>query len=313
MGYNPGMLRILVTGGAGFIGSHVAEAFLDAGHRVAVLDNLSSGNQENLPQKARFFETDITDKDAVGKVFSEFKPQVVDHHAAQISVNRSVREPSFDAEQNILGTINLLQASASQGAERFIFASTGGALYGDAQVIPSPEDTPVMPLAPYGIAKASAEHYIRFFSAQHGMKAVVLRYANVYGPRQDPLGEAGVIAIFSLRVLEGKEFLIYGTGEQTRDFIYVEDVARANLAALDGEPGTYNIGTGEQTSINRLAQEFAKVNPGLKITRRDSRAGEVSRSALDASKARAGLGWSPRVLLDEGIGKTFRWFKENMG
>jgi UDP-glucose 4-epimerase len=307
------MKRILVTGGAGFIGSHVAEVLIEAGHTVAVLDNLSSGRRENLPEESRFFEVDITDKEGLEKVFSEFRPEIVDHHAAQISVNRSVREPCFDAEQNILGTINLLEASARHGVKRFIFASTGGALYGDTEIIPSNEDTPVIPLAPYGIAKASAEHYVRFFYREHGIEPVVLRYANVYGPRQNPYGEAGVMGIFSLKALSGEGCVIYGTGDQTRDFVSVKDVARANLAAVDGKPGTYNIGTGIETSINDLVSEFSKLEGSFEARHDAARAGEVSRSALDVSRAKEYLGWQPQVSLSDGIHQTYEWFKERLG
>lgn len=304
------MSRILVTGGAGFIGSHVVDAFIEAGHEVAVLDNLSSGKRENVAEGVKFYEGDITDKPFVDKVFGEFRPDIVSHLAAQISVNRSVREPYFDAEQNILGSINLLDASAKSKVRRFIFSSTGGALYGDAEVIPSPEDTPIVPLAPYGIAKASVEHYVRFFASEHGFDAVVLRYANVYGPRQDPHGEAGVVAIFSLKALAGKICVIFGRGDQTRDFVYVKDVAYANRAALDGKTGTYNIGTGVETSINELAGEFIRLNPELVIEHQNARPGEVFRSALDVTKANADLGWSPQVGLSEGINDTYQWFKE---
>lgn len=306
------MSRILVTGGAGFIGSHVAEALIEASHTVAVLDNLSSGRRENLPKESRFFEVDVTDKEELEKVFSELKPEIVDHHAAQISVNRSVREPCFDAGQNILGTINLLEASARHGVKRFIFASTGGALYGDAPSISSNEDTPVIPLAPYGIAKASAEHYIRFFWNEYGIEPVVLRYANVYGPRQDPYGEAGVVAIFSLKALSGEGCVIYGTGDQTRDFVYVKDVARANLAAVDGKPGTYNIGTGIETSINKLFSEFEKLEGSLKVSHDAARPGEVFRSVLDVSRAGNDLCWQPQVNLSDGIRQTYTWFKEKI-
>jgi len=299
----------LVTGGAGFIGSHVADTFIKAGHQVGIIDNLSSGKRENIPADAKFYEVDITDKKALQRAFTEFKPEVVDHHAAQISVNRSVREPYFDAEMNILGTINLLETSVRHDVGRFIFASTGGALYGDAPVIPSPEDTPVIPLAPYGIAKASVEHYIRFFSQEHSIEAVILRYANVYGPRQDPHGEAGVVAIFSLRTLAGERCTIYGTGEQTRDFVYVKDIARANLLAVDGKQGTYNIGTGKETSINALAEEFRKIKTDLVIDKDAARPGEVARSALDAGKAKNDLGWASEMSLSDGIAETYEWFK----
>ncbi len=307
------MKKIMVTGGAGFIGSHVVEGFTEAGHEVAVLDNLSSGKRENVPSQVKFYEGDMTDADFVNKVFGEFKPEVVNHHAAQPSVNRSVREPRFDAEQNILGSITLLEAAARHGVKRFIFASTGGALYGDAPVIPSPEDTPVVPLSPYGIAKASIEHYIRFFATERGIERAVLRYANVYGPRQDPFGEAGVVAIFSLRAVSGETCVIYGSGKQTRDFVYVKDVANANKLALDCEPGTYNIGTGSETSINGLFDEFKKINPSLENVHADGRSGEVFRSVLDASRAQDALGWSPQMILSQGIRETFEWFKEHKG
>jgi len=302
------MKRILVTGGAGFIGSHIVEVLLDAGHQVAVLDNLSTGKRENLSQKVAFYEADITDKEAIKKVFRDFKPEIVDHHAAQISVNRSVREPDFDAYQNIIGSINLLEASAQHGVERFIFASTGGALYGDAPRIPSSEDTLVLPLAPYGIAKASVEHYIRFFSTEHKIDTVVLRYANVYGPRQDPHGEAGVVAIFSLKTMAGENLTVYGNGKQTRDFVFVKDVARANLAAVDAKPGVFNVGTGEETSVNDLVKAFQTINPNLEAQYLEARSGEVFRSALDASKAAKVLGWKPIVRLIDGIKETYNWF-----
>lgn len=304
------MKRILVTGGAGFIASHISEALIAEGHKVAVLDNLSSGKRANVPKDAEFFEVDITDRDGVEKVFSTFKPEIVDHHAAQISVNRSVREPGFDAAQNILGSINLLEAARRNDVKRFVFASTGGALYGDAPKIPSDEQTLVVPLAPYGIAKASIEHYIRFFKNQHGLETVVLRYANVYGPRQDPHGEAGVVAIFSLKTLAGEECIIYGNGDQTRDFVFVKDIARANVIAIEGREGTYNIGTGRETSINDLFNEFKRINPDISVTHVDARPGEVFRSLLDSSLAKKELGWMSQVNLSDGITETYEWFRE---
>jgi UDP-glucose 4-epimerase len=304
------MKRILVTGGAGFIASHIAEALISQGHKVAILDNLSSGKLANVPKDAEFFEADITDRESVEKVFTAFKPEVVDHHAAQISVNRSVREPGFDARQNVLGSINLLETATRNGVKRFVFASTGGALYGDAPKIPSDEQTPVVPLAPYGIAKASVEHYIRFFKNEYGLETVVLRYANVYGPRQDPHGEAGVVAIFSLKTLAGEECTVYGTGDQTRDFVFVKDVARANVFAVGGPEGTYNIGTGKETSINDLFKEFQEINPDLPVKHAEARPGEVFRSVIDASLAARELGWTPTVSLSAGIRETYEWFKQ---
>ncbi|MBN2379848.1 NAD-dependent epimerase/dehydratase family protein [candidate division WOR-3 bacterium] len=304
------MSKILVTGGAGFIGSHVAEAYLEAGHQVAVLDNLSTGKKENIPAEATFYHADLTSRKTLETAFSEFKPEILNHHAAQISVNRSVREPYFDAEQNILGGINLLQVCAEHEVRRFIFASTGGALYGDAPKIPSPENTQVVPPAPYGIAKACVEHYIRFFTTEHGFESVILRYANVYGPRQDPHGEAGVVAIFAMRSIAGESCVIYGTGDQTRDFVYVKDVARANLAALEVKQGTYNVGTGNETSINALFAEFKALNDMLEVTNDDARPGEVFRSALDATRAHKDLGWEPKYDLTTGIRETYGWFRE---
>jgi len=227
-------------------------------------------------------------------------------------VNRSVREPCFDAEQNILGTINLLEASARHGVKRFIFASTAG-VYGGAENIPLSEETLLDPLSPYAIAKVSGEQYLRFFSESHRIEAVVLRYANVYGPRQDPYGEAGVVGIFSLKALSGEGCVIYGTGDQTRDFVYVKDVAQANLTAVDGEPGTYNIGTGIETSINKLFSEFKRLEGSLKVSHDAARAGEVFRSVLDANRARSALGWQPQVSLSHGIRETYTWFKQRLG
>ncbi|NLI98457.1 NAD-dependent epimerase/dehydratase family protein [bacterium] len=303
------MKRILVTGGAGFIASHVSEAFIKAGHKVAILDNLSSGKMENVPKDAEFFKVDITDSEGVEKVFSAFKPEVVDHHAAQISVTRSVREPKYDAEQNILGSINILDTAIRYETRRFIFASTGGALYGDADVIPSDERTAVLPLAPYGIAKSTVENYIRFFKNTHGLEAVILRYANVYGPRQDPHGEAGVVSIFTLKALCNEECLIYGSGNQTRDFVYVNDIADANLKAVDGKEGTYNIGTKREITINELFQEFRKINPKLTVVHLKERRGEVLRSVLNADRASTELGWVAKTSLAEGIRQTYEWFK----
>jgi UDP-glucose 4-epimerase len=290
----------------------VVETLLEAGHEVAVLDNLSTGKRENLPRNIKLYEVDITNKKGVENAIADFKPEVVDHHAAQISVSRSVREPLFDAQQNILGSINLLQCATEKRVQRFIFASTGGALYGDTDLVPSDENTPVVPLSPYGIAKASIEHYVRFFTGINEMEAVVLRYANVYGPRQDPHGEAGVVAIFSLKSIAGQGCTIFGSGEQTRDFVFVKDVARANLLAVDGKPGTYNIGTGAETTVNTLFEEFKKITPSFEVVREDARSGDVFRSALDASRAKTDLNWKPQATLSEGIKETYQWFQSQV-
>lgn len=302
------MSRILVTGGAGFIASHVADAFVKAGHTVAVLDNLSTGKKENIPAQARFFHADIIDKDALDAAFAEFKPEVVDHHAAQISVGRSVENPLFDAEQNVIGLLKVLELAKKYGVARIIFVSSAG-VYGDAQDIPLPEKTPLLPLSPYAITKASGEHYVRFFDREHGLEAVILRYANVYGPRQDPYGEAGVVAIFTEKALAGETCYIFGNGKQTRDFVFVKDIAQANLLALEGKPGTYNVGSGKETSINALFAEFKGINGKLDVAHDEARPGEVFRSVLDAGLAGKDLDWQPRISLTDGIRETYEWFK----
>src|SRR5215211_7930354 len=227
-------MRVLLTGGAGFIGSHVAEHLLARSHEVVVVDDLSSGKAENLPEGARFFEEDIGS--GCEEVFQKFRPEVLCHQAAQIDVRRSVQEPDFDAGVNILGTICLLQNCVEYGVERVIFASTGGAVYGEQQEFPAPEDHPQYPVSPYGVSKLAGERYLHYYSIQHGISYAALRYSNVYGPRQDPHGEAGVVAIFSRNLATQKVSTINGTGEQTRDYVYVGDVARANVLALEGDP-----------------------------------------------------------------------------
>jgi UDP-glucose 4-epimerase len=245
-------MRILLSGGAGFIGSHVAEHLLERGHEVAVVDNLSSGKRENIPQGARFYETDILS--GCAQVFEDFGPEVLSHQAAQMDVRRSVREPHIDAEVNVLGTIRLLENCTKYDVRKVIFASTGGAIYGEQHQFPALEDHQQYPLSPYGVSKLAGERYLNFYYVHYGIPYAALRYANVYGPRQDPHGEAGVVAIFCGNLAAGRPSTINGTGEQTRDYVYVEDVARANVLALEDDlpPGPYNIGTGIETSVNRL-------------------------------------------------------------
>ncbi|HEX2182852.1 MAG TPA: NAD-dependent epimerase/dehydratase family protein [Rubrobacteraceae bacterium] len=225
-------MRVLVTGGAGFIGSHVADLLLARGHEVAIADDLSRGRRANVPEGAAFYEADV--RSGCGEVFRGFGPEAVCHQAAQVDVRRSVAEPDLDADVNILGTIRLLENCVRYGVGRFVFASTGGAIYGEQRVFPAPEDHPEYPLSPYGVSKLAAERYLRFYQAHHGLPCVALRYANVYGPRQDPHGEAGVVAIFASRLAAGERCTINGSGEQTRDYVYAGDVARANLLALGG-------------------------------------------------------------------------------
>ncbi|MGB9794891.1 NAD-dependent epimerase/dehydratase family protein [Caldisericum exile] len=306
-------MKILVIVGEGFIGSNVVDAFVENGFEVAVLDNLSTGKKENLNTKAKFYNVDLRDKNALEKVFKEFKPEIVNHHAAQIDVRKSVEDPVFDAEINIVGSTNLFQLAVKYEVKRVVFASTGGALYGEPKVLPANEDTPIEPLSPYGVAKYCVENYLNYFKRLYGIERVILRYANVYGPRQDPLGEAGVISIFTGRILEGKPVFIFGDGTQTRDFIYVEDVVNANLLAIAGSEGVYNIGTGVETSVNDIVKVFDEVlERKIQVEYLPPRKGEVYRIALDYTKAKQSLGFEPTYTLKEGIKKTIEWYIRNL-
>ncbi len=302
-------MRVLLTGGAGFIGSHVAEQLLAQGHEVAIIDDLSTGRRENLPAGARFYEADI--RSGCGWIFEEFEPEVLSHHAAQIDVRRSVREPDFDADVNILGTLRLLQDCVRHGVRRVVFASSGGAVYGEPEEFPATEDHPQYPVSPYGVSKLAGERYLNFYSLHHGLPYVALRYANVYGPRQDPHGEGGVVAIFSASLAANRRSTINGAGEQTRDYVYVGDVARANVLALEGDPapGAYNVGTGVETSVNRL-YELARQISGrnLPATYGPAKPGEQLRSSIDPTRAGRVLGWCPGVPLAVGLEETLRSF-----
>jgi UDP-glucose 4-epimerase len=310
---------ILVTGGAGFIGSHVADRLLSAGMEVTVLDNLSSGRLENLPPAATFVQGDITSPDAAALV-QDGRFDVLCHLAAQIDVRRSVEDPVFDATRNILGTLNLLEAVRRSGHRtRVVFSSTGGALYGDFDPPPSVETFAKDPEAPYGIAKLSTEYYLAYYGRVHGLDTVALRYGNVYGPRQDPHGEAGVVAIFCNRLLDGRALTVFGNGEQTRDYVYAGDVAGANFLAgtcdlpargrLDAR--AFNIGTSIETSVNTLAETLRSVSgTTAPIEYAPARAGELARSALETGKARAILGWEPQVAIADGLANTYRFFAD---
>lgn len=311
-------LQILVTGGAGFIGSQVVDAYLQAGHRVIVVDNLASGKMANLNKRAQFFQADIRSA-VLDAIFQGCRVDVVNHHAAQIDLRRSVTAPLYDAEVNILGTLNLLECACRSGVKSFIFASTGGAIYGDQAPYPTPEVYPPRPLSPYGIAKLTGEHYLHYYQAVHGLQAVVLRYANVYGPRQDPSGEAGVIAIFIQRLLRGESPTIFGDGHQTRDFVFVGDVVHANHLALsylmessgNGGPLVVNVGTGQELSVNQLYRLLKSLLPSVpEPIYAPRKPGEQRRSALDPSQAKRILGWEPLVSLQEGLRETWRWFQE---
>ncbi len=313
-------MRILVTGGAGFIGSHVVDAYVEAGHEVVVLDDLSTGRQANLNAAVEFHRMDLNSPH-LADVFRDQPFDVVNHHAAQVDVRRSVADPVRDASVNITGTIRLLEICRRSGVRGVIFISTGGAMYGEHSLVPTPEDAPARPISPYGISKLSGERYVEFYHGVHGIPAVILRYANVYGPRQDPHGEAGVVAIFCQRLLQGETPVVYGDGEQTRDFIYVRDVAAANLRALhwlqnrDADnpgPAVFNIGTGSETSVNALLGRLtAPAGSRTMPQHAPPRAGEQRRSAVDPARARALLGWTPTAPLAEGLSLTLEWFKKH--
>lgn len=303
-------MKILVTGGAGFIGSWVADSYISNGHEVLILDDLSSGRLENVNAKAAFVKGDIRDRGLIKSVMDDFKPDVLNHHAAQIDVRKSVEDPAFDAEVNIIGSITLLENSVKHGVKKFVFASTGGAIYGEPEDIPADESTPPMPISAYGTSKYAVEKYLEYYRHIYSLDFVALRYANVYGPRQNPHGEAGVVAIFCSRILSGRTCLIYGDGSQTRDYVYVGDVARANVLALDSKSGSYNIGTGVETSVNELVSELGVASGQVFNTEHaEARAGEVQRISLGADLAEEVLGWEPRVFLDEGIRNTWEWFR----
>ena len=304
-------MRHLVTGGAGFIASHVVDRLIAGGEEVAVVDNLSSGRRENVNPQAAFYQIDIRDRDALARVFEEFRPQVVNHHAAQIDVRKSVADPVFDADCNVLGSLNVILESVRTGVKHFIYASTGGAIYGEPERTPADEDHPVSPLAPYGISKHTVEHYLRMYHANEGLRYVALRYANIYGPRQDPQGEAGVMAIFIGRMLAGKRPIIFGDGTATRDYVYVEDAAAANEAALRVQKvGVYNVGTAVETTVLEIVQGLNGVlGTDLDPEFAPPRPGEVQRIALDARLAQRELGWRPTVSFDEGLRLTADWFR----
>lgn len=304
-------MKILVTGGAGFIGSYITEAYLEDGHEVLVVDNLSLGRRENVPPGVRFIEMDICDS-RIKELFREEKFDLVNHHAAQINVRASVEAPQFDARVNIIGSLNLLQSCKITGVKKFIFASTGGAIYGEQDYFPADEKHPVRPISPYGIGKMAVEKYLDFYRLDCGLNYISLRYSNVYGPRQNPHGEAGVVAIFSKKMLLGKQPIINGDGLQTRDYVFVGDVARANRVVLKyPDSGIFNIGTGVESDVIRI---FNLLKTALKSDAPEKHGppapGEQKRSVLDFSLAEKRLGWRPEVTLEEGIGQTAEFFRE---
>jgi len=311
--------RALVSGGAGFIGSHVADHYLAAGYDVTVVDDLSTGREENIPRAAEFVHADICSTE-VRRLLEQTEFHVLNHHAAQMDVRLSVEDPSFDARVNILGLLNLLEGARAGGTERVVFASSGGVVYGESDDLPHPEHARKLPVSPYGVSKLTSEFYLAAYTQLYGMRCVALRYANVYGPRQNPHGEAGVVAIFCSRINEGQQLTVFGDGGQTRDYVFVRDVARANVLATEwwvDDPNTidataFNIGTAMETSVNELAQTLIDAaGTDVSITHVPERAGELRRSAVAIDRAARDLDWKPEIALSDGLRQTYDWIREN--
>ncbi len=302
-------MKILVTGGAGFIGSHVAEAYLALGHNVWIVDDMSSGKKENIPAGAVFCPWDIADA-RVEKLLAQEKIELINHHAAQIDIRVSVSNPVADAKVNILGLIHLLEAGRKAAVRRFIFASTGGAIYGEQESFPAAEDHPAQPFSPYGVAKYAGEQYLAYYHKAFGIVPQILRYANVYGPRQNPHGEAGVIAIFTAKMFKGESPVIHGNGLQTRDFVCVPDVVNANVLALQKPQSClFNVGTGQESNIKSLAENLKRLTAFAGPIVHDApKEGEQLRSCIDSSRIAKAWGWKPRVELSEGLQRTVEWF-----
>jgi UDP-glucose 4-epimerase len=307
-------MKVLVTGGAGFIGSHLVDRLIQEGHEVVVVDNLSTGKRRNLNRAARFFKLDIQSW-RLERVFRNERPNLVMHLAAQMDVRKSVEDPIFDAQVNVLGMLNILQQAIKYGVQKVVFSSSGGAIYGEQEIYPAPESHVMRPLSPYGISKLCGEQYLSYYQRVNGLQIVSLRYANVYGPRQDPDGEAGVVAIFIQKLLNNEQAIVNGNGRQTRDFVYVEDVVEANLAVMGQEiQGTYNVGTGEETSINDLLRILVRhTNSTCKEVHGPAKNGEQTRSVIDSSKLRQELSWESKTELSEGLKRTVDYFRERTG
>jgi UDP-glucose 4-epimerase len=310
--------RVLVTGGAGFIGSHIAEAYLREGWEVTVLDDLSRGHEANVPKAARFVRADIRSPEA-RQTLATGRFDVLNHHAAQIDVRVSVDRPAFDSHINVVGLVNLLEGAGEGRVKRVIFASSGGVVYGDPEVIPTPETAPKLPVSPYGVSKLAGEYYLRALAALRGFEGVAMRYANVFGPRQDPKSEAGVVSIFVSRLLAGQALTVFGDGRQTRDYVFVKDVARANVLAAsvpissDGnfDGPAFNIATSVQRNVLEVAAAVGRVmgrKPEIEFA--EARPGELLRSALDVSKAKKVLGWTPKHMFEDGLRELVDWFKK---
>ncbi|MDB5107179.1 MAG: UDP-glucose 4-epimerase [Candidatus Binatus sp.] len=307
-------MRILVTGGAGFIGSHTVDSLVASGAgEVSIIDNFSAGKRDQVNPKATLYDLDLRDNAAVEAAITKARPEVIYHLAAQMDVRRSVADPAFDAQVNLVGFLNLMEAARKNGLQRVIFSSTGGAIYGEQDEFPCSEDHPRRPVSPYGVAKLATESYLFFYEAQYGIDYLAMRYGNVYGPRQDPHGEAGVVSIFCGRILDGKSVTIYGDGEQTRDYIFVGDVVRANTAALKSKASgiALNVGTGIETNVNDLYSTLASIADFPTAADHDSpRPGEQKRSVISPARAERELGWHPATKLQDGLAETFKYFKE---
>ena len=307
--------RVLVTGGAGFIGSHVADAYLERGDKVWIVDDLSSGRNSNIPKQAKFVQASINDE-AVGKLFEEVGGfDIVNHHAAQMDVRTSVENPRFDAQSNVDGLLNVLECARKFGTKRILFVSSGGVVYGEPEQRPTPEYAPKAPLSPYGVTKLAAEYYLNYYHVVHGMEYAALRYANVYGPRQNPHGEAGVVAIFASKLRAQKPLTIFGDGHQTRDYVFVGDVVAANMLLSEAElpdagdldQRAFNVGTEIETSVRQLADSLMSVaNMSVEVQYATARAGELRHSCLDTTQLR-GLGWQPGLSLNEGMAVTYEY------
>lgn len=307
-------MKIAVTGGAGFIGSHIVDAYIAEGHDVVVLDNFSTGKKDNINKQASVEKVDITDAAKIKKIFEKEKFDIVNHHAAQANVRVSVDDPVHDASINILGSINVYEAARYTGVKKIIFASSGGAVYGEQRYFPADEKHPKRPYSPYGVSKHANEKYLVYYKMVYGVEDVILRYTNVYGPRQNPLGEAGVVAIFTEKLLKNEQPIINGDGTQTRDYVYVDDIVKANVLALsDKAHGIYNCSTGVEYSVNTIFQLLKlRTMSNCKVVHGPAKVGEQKRSVCSHRKIEKSLGWKPEYDVEKGIGKTVEWFRANM-
>ncbi len=305
------MANVMVTGGAGFIGSNIVDLLIEKGYNAAIVDNLSNGKKKNLDKRVKFYKSDICNSN-LKKIFKKENPEFVIHLAAQVNVRKSILNPEFDANVNVMGSINLLECCKSFNVKKIVYASSGGAVYGEPQYLPADESHPINPISPYGASKHAVEHYLELYWKNFGIDYVSLRYSNVYGPRQDPFGEGGVIAIFAGRFLGNNVPVIFGDGEQTRDFVYVGDVANANLISINKKADTkiFNIGAGIETSVNEISEKLQNIlNSGISPVHGDAIKGEVRRIYLDVRLAKKELGWKAETTLDEGLRKTIDWFR----